>query len=254
MIIFFGNDFSPFSRKVRLALEYKEIDYRFRDGLAKINHEALFTVNPRLEVPTIEHDGVVVSQSVHIVAYLDEVFSNNLIFPERPADRALARRIEHLFSTTIDAAIVNCSLWTWASRKDDRPEGLFEAAQKDINEALQELEEILKLQRGKYMFGVEPGVVEFTIWPHISALKPLGFKIDDNQFPHVLRWMDTMKEGILFRNDTAKTAEFLATMTDESHERIKIAWRGDRIEWMLARGYHQWLNREIEAERVIWPI
>jgi hypothetical protein len=34
----------------------------------------------------------------------------------------------------------------------------------------------------------------------------------------------------------------------------KIGWRGDRIEWVLARGFHDWLLGEIRADRVIWPL
>jgi hypothetical protein len=30
-------------------------------------------------------------------------------------------------------------------------------------------------------------------------------------------------------------------------------WRGDRIEWMLARGFHAWFFNEIEEDRVAWP-
>jgi hypothetical protein len=36
-------------------------------------------------------------------------------------------------------------------------------------------------------------------------------------------------------------------------ERTKIFWRGDRLEWILARGYHGWLLGEIERGRVLWP-
>jgi hypothetical protein len=28
---------------------------------------------------------------------------------------------------------------------------------------------------------------------------------------------------------------------------------GDRIEWLLARGFHRWFMNEIEGGRVIWP-
>jgi hypothetical protein len=36
-------------------------------------------------------------------------------------------------------------------------------------------------------------------------------------------------------------------------ERRKLFWRGDRIEWLLARGYHHWFLGEIEAGRTLWP-
>ena len=36
-------------------------------------------------------------------------------------------------------------------------------------------------------------------------------------------------------------------------ERHKIFWRGDRIEWLLARGYQAWFTTEIAERRVTWP-
>ena len=36
-------------------------------------------------------------------------------------------------------------------------------------------------------------------------------------------------------------------------ERRKIFWRGDRIEWLLARGFHDWFFNEIRQQRVLWP-
>ena len=36
-------------------------------------------------------------------------------------------------------------------------------------------------------------------------------------------------------------------IVDSDIERDKIFWRGDRIEWMLARGFHEWFVEEIRA-------
>ena len=47
MIKLYGSAFSPFARKVRMALEYKGLDYEAVDGLLRSNHEALKAVNGR---------------------------------------------------------------------------------------------------------------------------------------------------------------------------------------------------------------
>jgi hypothetical protein len=46
---------------------------------------------------------------------------------------------------------------------------------------------------------------------------------------------------------------FLAGLGSGSYERRNIFGRGDRIEWMPARGYHAWFAGEIAADRVLWP-
>lgn len=252
-LLFFGNGFSPFSRKVGLALEYKGLEYRYVDGLARENHAALQAMNARGEVPAIKHNGLVVTQSAHIVSYLDEAFPDRPILPKSAECRVIARRLEQLFGTIVDAAIVNSSLWTWANRPDRRPNGLFEAAQSDIFDALLEVEGHLGEDPDQYMFGGEPGIVEFTLWPHVTALKPLGFEIDQKRLPKLTMWIEKMRRTPLFRNDTKQTGRFLKEMSDETHERTKIAWRGDRLEWILSRGFHDWFFQEVQENRVIWP-
>ena len=61
---FFTNGFSPFARKVALALDYKGLAYEPIDGLTHENRDALLAVNPRAEVPAlIDGDITVVNSS-----------------------------------------------------------------------------------------------------------------------------------------------------------------------------------------------
>jgi hypothetical protein len=42
-------------------------------------------------------------------------------------------------------------------------------------------------------------------------------------------------------------------MKNTDIEKRRIFWRGDRIEWMLARGFHEWFFNEIKEDQVAWP-
>jgi glutathione S-transferase len=53
MIKLYDSAFSPFARKVRMALEYKGLNYEAVDGLIRSSHEALKAVNARIEVPAL---------------------------------------------------------------------------------------------------------------------------------------------------------------------------------------------------------
>lgn len=67
-------------------------------------------------------------------------------------------------------------------------------------------------------------------------------------------WLKRLRAMPVFAADLERTRAFMATfLTKNDHERTKIFWRGDRIEWVLANGFHAWLSREIEQERVLWP-
>ena len=143
MLTLYGNAFSPFARKVQLILEHKGIDYEYVDGLARDNRDRLMKVNKRIEVPAIDHDGLIVVNSADIAAYLERVFPYRPVYPS-----------------------------------------------------------------------------------------------------------DTK----IFADDMARTKTFLSDpATMGTVERNKIFWRGDRIEWILARGYHDWFMKEITDGRVIWP-
>lgn len=247
------NWFSPFARKVALALDYKGIPYEAIDGLAHSNHAFLKECNVRGEVPTLIDGDVVVANSAHIMAYLEDAYPAPAILPHDAPTRARARALERLYDTHVDPILVNCSLWTWAQRSDSIPDGLKDAGQRDLDAALAETEALLSGGRA-FSFGDTPGLADFALWPHLAAIEPLGFRLDSSRFERTAGLLAHMKETSLFRDDARRTRNFLKTMSPGTHETTKIAWRGDRIEWMLARGYHDWFLGEISAGRVIWPV
>lgn len=251
--ILYGNGFSPFSRKVTLALEYKQLAYENLDGLAKANHADLWSLNPRGEVPILCDGDLTIANSSHIVAYLEDAYPQPAVYPVDLASRVLARHLENIFDTRVDAILVDCSLWTWADRPDTPPPGLFEAAQADLYLVFDELELHLKGRPHSFFFGEEPSIVEFALWPHLSAVKPLGFQFDPERTPNLVKWVETMRQHNLFRADRRRTAQFIKSMSSQTHERTKIAWRGDRLEWLLSKGFHDWFFEEIHQDRVIWP-
>jgi hypothetical protein len=53
--------------------------------------------------------------------------------------------------------------------------------------------------------------------------------------------------------DLKRALDYVTRMGQLDVERGRIFWRGDRIEWMLARGFHDWFMREIAEGRVAWP-
>jgi glutathione S-transferase len=249
----FTNWLSPFARKVALALEYKKIDYEVIDGLAHANHHLLWQANPRGEVPTLIDGDEVISNSANILAYLEDAYPANPILPRNAATRARARALERLFDTRVDAILVDCSLWTWAKRSDDMPPRLKEAGQIDLDSALAETE-VLLFDTKAFSFDETPGLADFALWPHLAAIEPLGFQLDASRFGRTATLLSHMKASSLFRDDARRARIFLKSMSANTHEMTKIAWRGDRIEWLLARGYHDWFMKEIQDGRVIWPV
>ena len=179
----YTNWFSPFARKVALALDYKGIAYEAIDGLRHDNHESLKATNSRGEVPALVDGDITIVNSSDILAYIDHAYPEKPIYPSSPAKRVKARAIERLFDTRVDAILVDCSLWLWTERPDVPMIGLKEKAQHDLECIFFEVEALLNHQE-PYMFGKELSFADFALWPHMAALKPLGFKLDENKYLH----------------------------------------------------------------------
>ncbi len=85
---------SSASRRVRFALEEKEVAYQgiLVDLLAFEQHTPEYlALNPNGWVPTLVHDGVAVVESSVICEYVDETFPGPSLVPEGPHERARMR-------------------------------------------------------------------------------------------------------------------------------------------------------------------
>jgi glutathione S-transferase len=244
--------FSTFARKAALGLELKGLAYEAVDALAQDFRDELKRVNPRAEVPVLLDDDLVIVNSSDILQYLDWRYPTPLLYPEPIADRVAARALERLADHRFDPLIVDCSFWHWADRDDRPPTGLLEAGQQDLETTLAQLERELDVRSAPWPFEA-PGAVECAWFPNLIAAQPLGFKIDAVRFPAVLRWLDAMRHHPVFANDRKRTSAFLKTLSSSNHERKRLFWSGDRLEWLFARGFHDWFAAEIRAGRVTFP-
>lgn len=251
MIRLYDNAFSPFARKVRMVLEHKGLAHEVVDGLRHSTHDELARVNGRVEVPALLHDDLLVVNSADIVAYLERVFPDEPVYPRDAARYVAARAWERCADTTIDPICIDISYWTWAERPDAMPKGLLDAARRDLEQVYAALE--TQIGEADYVCG-ELSIADYALFPHLVSLGPLKVPIDAARFPRLSAWLRRMRARPICAADLGRTRTYLkTTIGDADIERRRIFWRGDRIEWMLARGYHRWFVGEIEADRVIWP-
>ncbi|MGQ0699983.1 MAG: glutathione S-transferase family protein [Panacagrimonas sp.] len=252
MLKLYDNPFSPFARKVRLVLEHKGLAFETLDGLRKSAHQTLAAVNGRVEVPALDHDGLIVVNSADIVAYLEQVFPQQPVVPCEPADRVRARAWERCSDSVIDPILIDISYWSWADRDDVMPPGMLAAARRDMDQIYAALERDLE---GQAFLCGELSIADLALFPHLVSVRPLGVGFDRQRFPRVADWLRRMRTLDICRADIVRTKQYLEGMRadDRDIERHRIFWRGERIEWVLARGHHAWFVREIEQGRVLWP-
>jgi maleylacetoacetate isomerase len=92
--------------RVRIALALKDLDYQsvprhlLRDG-GEHRRADYLALNPQGLVPALEHDGAVITQSLAICEYLEEVFPRPTLLPPGPADRAAVRAMALLVACDV---------------------------------------------------------------------------------------------------------------------------------------------------------
>jgi glutathione S-transferase len=85
---------SPFSRKVRLILQEKGLEFTTKVEKVWERRPEFLALNPAGEVPVlIEPDGSVLADVRAIEEYLDEVYREKLLLGLNPIDRAEVRRL-----------------------------------------------------------------------------------------------------------------------------------------------------------------
>lgn len=250
MIKLYDSAFSPFARKVRMTLEYKALNYEVVDGLLKSNHAALKDVNGRIEVPVLVDDGIVVVNSSDIVAYLDYRYPSKTVYPDDPAARVHARAWERIADTFVDPILVDISYWKWAERSDKMPDGLIEAARADLRIVYDALNE--ELAERQFVSG-PLSIADIALFPHMSSARGMGAEFSTLDHPNLARWLKDLRALPICAADLKRARAYVVNMKGVDIEKRLIFWRGDRIEWVLARGYHAWFFNEIKENRVAWP-
>ena len=85
---------SPYSRKVRIALKEKALEFELQVEEVWERRDAFLALNPAGQVPVlVEDDGAAIVDSQAIAEYLDEVYPERPLIGATPAERAETRRL-----------------------------------------------------------------------------------------------------------------------------------------------------------------
>jgi len=255
VLTLYDNPFSPFARKVRMVLRFKGLEFFSIDALAVSEHGRLAAVNPRGEVPVVVDGSVTVTGSADIVSYLEDRFPTPAVFPGTPELRAKARGWQRFADTALDALLHDISIWSWPThhRSDEPPKRILEVGREDLRKILAKLEDAL--DASGFVCG-ELSIADLSLYPHVSSLKPLGIRLEESMYPKIFRWNREMRLQRAVAEDLGYVKRCLVEKFESGqspYEAEKIVWRGDRIEWLLAHGFGEWLLAELAAGRAVVP-
>jgi glutathione S-transferase len=207
------------SMRVRLALEEKGLDWVSHEINLNTqeNIEPWFlAINPKGLVPAIVHDGVPVTESNDILAYLEEQFPEPALVPRDPAlaaqakewfDLAVSMHIKAIktwvYGTTLGSSKKQSDMGHYAEVQPDKELITFhqksldgfssaevEAARKMIAEAFDKME--LRLKDHAFLVGDSFSTADIAWLPQYVVLGMIGF--DFSPYPAIVAWAQRLEK------------------------------------------------------------
>ena len=253
MITLYDDVFSPYARKVRVALYEKDIPFdRVRALHGDCNRTDFLHVNPRAEVPAIVDGDFALYDSTVICEYLEDRYPKPPLYPREPRSRAKCRLIEDVADTQLDAALYAIAI-VEMGRGEQYPE-MRAAAARDLERLYAELESLL----GDGPFFCQAySLADIAVFPHVMAASFLGFPLEPSRYPKLSRWMEEVQARPAIVRDNADVVETLQRLQQEQRpafDPYRVQWRSDRLEWVMKNGFEQWLLDEMRAGRAFFPL
>ena len=253
MLTLYDDVFSPYARKVRIALYEKGVPFeRVRALHGDCNRTDFLHVNPRAEVPALMDGDFSLYDSTVICEYLEDRYPQPPIYPGDPRLRAVCRLIEDLADTQLDAATYAVAVVELGRHESHA--SLHDATSRDLGRLYDELERRLG---ERPFFCREFSLADIAIAPHLMAATYLGFPLDPTKWPMLTRWIERVQERPAFARDNADVLETLQRLQAESKaafDPYRVQWRSDRLEWVIKNGFADWFAEEMRSGRAFFPM
>lgn len=200
---------SPFSWKVWLALEHKEISYELHmlsADAGDLKAPSFLAINPRGKVPAIVDDGFTLYESSAITEYLEDAYphSGRPLIPRDVKQAALARRIaaeaDDYVYPHVRALVVE--LIMRREREPDR--AIVDGAKENLRRELGLLEASFQ---GPFAVGGEASIADFALYPLMALIariedKRPGYEIGEAIPEGVSQWMARVQALPYFEKTT----------------------------------------------------
>jgi glutathione S-transferase len=183
-------------------------------------------LNPNGVVPTLDHDGQIVTDSNVITEYLDEVSPATSFTPEDPVARARMRGLMH-FSDEMPAAAVRVPTFNLAflpsfqkmSREDfvafaeskplrrefmltmgqtGFPQAEMDAALKRLRRTYERMDAEIEKSGGPWLLGKEISLADVAVMPALVRMHDLGLTGWED-LPRVVTWFDNIRAQPAFK-------------------------------------------------------
>lgn len=191
----------PYSRKVRIALKEKGLDFELIVEKVWERREEFLALNPAGAVPVlIEHDGRVLSESTPICEYVDEVYPNRPLIGFDPYSRAETRRLVNWFDLKFGREVTDYLVQEKHLRRmtgEGQPDSTaIRAAHHNLHYHLEYVGYLT--ERRTWIAGDDFGLADIAGAAHLSCLDYLG-DVPWEDYPAAKDWYARIKSRPSFR-------------------------------------------------------
>lgn len=180
---------SSTSYRVRIALNLKNIEYKYVPVHLLNNGGEQYTanykaLNPMSEVPTLEHEGMTLGQSVAIIEYLEEQFPSPSLFPRDSQKKAKIRQFCENINSFMHP-LSNLKVLKYLEENNS-----YDQKQKEVwishwyQKGLAASESWLQKNMGQYCFGDHVTVADCFLVPLVFTCE--RFNVDLKPFKNVV--------------------------------------------------------------------
>jgi glutathione S-transferase len=238
---------SPYCRKVRMAMEYKKLDFEIVTA-DHVNEVPAF--NPRAEVPVLIDGDFVVCNSPDILGYLDRKFPERPVYPAGAREYAEVREWERFADTQVDPIMTVIGNWKFAELPA-MPDGLLGAARRDLQPMYDRIE--AQLANREYLCGAI-SAADFALYPQVGSGAALGLTLDRTRHRSVYGWLRRMRDCAEGQSDLAAAREWWANREQKTTDTERVNWGTFRLEWLLANGGVEFFVDQVRRDKVLWSV
>jgi len=178
--------FCPYAERAMIALRLKKIPFEVININLAEKPEWYVKTNPLTKVPTIEHDGKLVYESLVCADYLDETFqkSGKKILSDDAYERAKQRMLIERLS------VLASSLYPWYRNPQDP------TTVEKVESAYKLYEQLLHCD---YFAGKTAGYVDYMNWPWVERLSAVDIlsegrlAVTAEKYPKFAAYIDRMR-------------------------------------------------------------
>ena len=189
--------------RTRIALHYKEIPFNYipvhlvKDGGEQHTPQELQR-NPLAQVPTLElADGTILTQSLAIIDYLEQLVPNPTLYPLDPLKRAQSIQLAEMVNSGIQP-LQNLSLLQALNKYGiDKLAWGHEYIEKGLIALEKTAQQLIGTEPTPYLVGETPSIADLCLIPQLYNAR--RFKVNLEQFPRLSEVEDNCQKLDAFK-------------------------------------------------------